>query len=76
MATENLVNLEKNAEMSPIKDEFLATYSKQNFWWKIEKNAAIKLSIECPILLVFLNSCQIFSEGLSVIAINKVQRFS
>ena len=32
MAIENLVNLEKNAEMSPIKDEFLAGYSKQNFW--------------------------------------------
>ena len=32
MATGNLVNLEKTAEMSPIKDEFLASYSKQNFW--------------------------------------------
>ena len=31
MATENLVNLEKTAEMSPIKDEFLASYSKENF---------------------------------------------
>ena len=63
MAIENLVNLEKNAEMSPIKDEFLAGYSKQN-------------SIECPILLVFVNSSQIFSEGLSAIAINKVESFS
>ena len=31
MATENLVNLEKNAEVSPFKDEILASYSKQNF---------------------------------------------
>ena len=31
MATGNLVNLEKTSEMSPIKDEFLASYSKQNF---------------------------------------------
>ena len=38
MATGNLVNLEKISEMSPIKDEFLASYSKQNFWQKIEKN--------------------------------------
>ena len=30
MATENVVHLEKNTEMSPIKDEFLAGYSKQN----------------------------------------------
>ena len=30
MATGNLVNLEKTSEMSPIKDEFLASYSKQN----------------------------------------------
>ena len=32
MATENLLDLEKNAEMSPIKDELLASYSKQNTW--------------------------------------------
>ena len=32
MAAGNLVNLEKTAEMSSIKDEFLASYSKQNFW--------------------------------------------
>ena len=32
MAIGNLVNLEKAAEMSPIKDEFLASYSKQNLW--------------------------------------------
>ena len=31
MVTGNLVNLEKIAEMSPIKDEFFASYSKQNF---------------------------------------------
>ena len=31
MATGNLVNLEKTSEMSPIKDEFLASYPKQNF---------------------------------------------
>ena len=31
MASGNLVNLEKTSEMSPIKDEFLASYSKQNF---------------------------------------------
>ena len=31
MATGNLVNLKKTSEMSPIKDEFLASYSKQNF---------------------------------------------
>ena len=40
MATGNLVNLEKTAEMSPIKDEFLASCSKQNFgqfWQKSEK---------------------------------------
>ena len=37
MVTENLVNLEKNAETSPIKDEFLANYSKQKFWWEIGK---------------------------------------
>ena len=30
MGTGNLVNLEKTSEMSPIKDEFLASYSKQN----------------------------------------------
>ena len=32
MAAENAVHLEKNAEMSPIKDEFLVSYSKQKFW--------------------------------------------
>ena len=31
MTTGNLVNLEKTCEISPIKDEFVATYSKQNF---------------------------------------------
>ena len=31
MDTGNLVDLEKTFEMSPIKDEFLARYSKQNF---------------------------------------------
>ena len=40
MVTGNLLNLEKTAEMSPIKDEFLASYSKQHFkqfWQKSEK---------------------------------------
>ena len=32
MATGNLVNLEKTSEISPVRDEFLASYSKQNFW--------------------------------------------
>ena len=32
MATKNIVNLETTAEMSQIKDNFLASYSKQNFW--------------------------------------------
>ena len=30
MATQNLVNLEKTSEISPIKDKFLASYLKQN----------------------------------------------
>ena len=30
MAAGNLVNLEKTSEMSPTKDEFLASYSMQN----------------------------------------------
>ena len=38
MVTGNLANLEKTFEMSPINDEFLASYSKQNFWEKIEKS--------------------------------------
>ena len=41
MATGNLVNLGSTSETSPVKNEFLASYSKQNFWqfWqKIEKN--------------------------------------
>ena len=32
MAIGNLVNLEKIFEISSIKDEFPAGYSKQNFW--------------------------------------------
>ena len=32
MAAEKLANLEKNIEMSAIKNEFSASYSKQNFW--------------------------------------------
>ena len=32
MDTGNLVNLKKTSEMSPIKDQFLASYSQQNFW--------------------------------------------
>ena len=31
MATEDLANLKKTSEMSPVKDEFLASYSKQLF---------------------------------------------
>ena len=31
MATGNSVNLEKTSEMAPIKDKFLASFSKQNF---------------------------------------------
>ena len=38
MATGNLVNLKKTSEMSQIKDEFLASYSKQNFGRKLKKN--------------------------------------
>ena len=30
-ATGNLVNMERTFEMSPIEDDFLASYSKQNF---------------------------------------------
>ena len=74
MATENLVNLKKASEMSPIKNEFLASYSKQNLIILTEnwKNLAFKLSIKSPTLLVFVNLSQIFSKGLLVIAINKV----
>ena len=32
MAPGNVVNLEKSSEISPIKDEFLASSLKQNFW--------------------------------------------
>ena len=41
IATENLVNLEKISEMSPVKDKFLASYSKQtfnSFGRKLKKN--------------------------------------
>ena len=79
MATGNLVNFEKTSEISPIKDEFLASSSKQNFrsfWKKIENKSAFKLSIEGLIFLIFVNSSQIFFEGLLVITINKVQSFS
>ena len=31
MATGHLVNLKKTSEMSPIKEEFLPSWSKQNF---------------------------------------------
>ena len=40
------------------------------------KKSELKLSIEDPILLVFFNLSQIFSEGLLVIVINKFQFFS
>ena len=43
MATGNSVNLEKTSEMSPIKDEFLASFSEQNFDRKLKKSA-FKLS--------------------------------
>ena len=62
--------------MSIIKDEFIANYSKKNFWeiWqKILKNLAIKSSIEGPILLAFISLSKMFSKGLLFIAINKVQ---
>ena len=71
----NLVNLEQTCEVSPIKDQFVASYAKQNFWgcWqKTEKTQQLKLSIEGPILLFFVNSTQIFSKGLLVMPINKV----
>ena len=70
-----LVNLEKTSKMFRTKGKFLASYSKQSFGRKLKKSA-IKLSIEGPILLVFVNSSKIFSEGLLVIAINKVQSSS
>ena len=78
MFTRNLVNLEKTSEMSPIKDEFLASYSRQNLIILTENwtKSALKLSIEGPILLVFENLSQIFSEGLLIIVINKVQGYS
>ena len=64
--------------MSPIKGEFLAGYSKKTFHYfgRKLKKSPFKLSIEGPILLAFVNLCQIFSEGLLVIHINKVQSFS
>ena len=39
IATGNSVNLEKTSEMSPIKDEFLASFSEQNFDRKLKKSA-------------------------------------
>ena len=42
MATGNLVNLEKTTETSPIKDEFLASYS-ENFAENL-KQSTFKLS--------------------------------
>ena len=32
LLTGNLVNIEETSEMFPIKEEFLASYSKQIFW--------------------------------------------
>ena len=64
MGTGNLVDLEN--------DKFLASYSLA----KKLKNSTSKLSIDGLILLVFVNSPQIFSGGLLAIAINKVQSFS
>ena len=43
MATRNAVNLEKTSEMSPIKDEFLASFSEQNFDRKLKKNQHLNL---------------------------------
>ena len=64
--------------MSPIKDEFLANYQNKIFdnLTENKKKSAFKLSIEGNVLLIFVSSSQIFSEGLLVIAINKVQSFS
>ena len=67
MATGNLVNLKKTSEMSPIKDEFLASYSKQNLKKtekKILKKSAFKLSTEGPVLLVFVKPPQIFFKRI------------
>ena len=76
MATGNLVNLEKSAETSRIKNEFLAQNKAfDNFSRKLKK-FTIKFSIEGPILLFFVNLSQIFSEGLSVTTINKSRSFS
>ena len=62
--------------MSPIKDEFLASYWKQNLKKNNKKlKSAFKLSIEDPIWLPFVKSSEIFFEGLLVIAINKIQYF-
>ena len=60
IASGNLVNLEKTSDISPIKGELLSSYSKQNFGRKLKKSS-FKISIEGPILLVFVNSSQIFS---------------
>ena len=75
-ATGNLVDLKKISEMSPIKDEFLLSQNKTfyNFGRKLKKSG-FKLSIEGPILLVFVKLSQIIFEGLLVITINKVQSF-
>ena len=54
--------------MPPIKDEFLASYARKL------KYSAFKLSIEGPILLVFVNSFQIFSEGL-LVRLTKLKAF-
>ena len=32
IATRHSVNLGRASEMSPVKEKFLASYSKQNFW--------------------------------------------
>ena len=37
VATGNLVKFEKTSELSPIKDKFLASHSKQNFGGKLKK---------------------------------------
>ena len=78
MTTNNSVNLEKSSEMPPIKCEYLFSYSKEKLLIVLPengKNSAIKLSMKGPVLLILVNSSQIFSKELLVVAINKIQSF-
>ena len=62
--------------MSPIKREYLVSYSKEKlFLPENGKNSAIKLSMKGPVLLILVNSSQIFSKELLVIATKKIQSF-